>query len=166
MTWSMIRSAISSSLSSTPGERLRQTGISSSTGCPVESSRSLSRRAIPIPAKTAAWAARQTGSVSMSRPSMSRTTASTGARFNTAGPTSTGHRGRRTDLAGGVHEPAGPAGGDGIPGDAVDLEAGGPDHAVGDGEDLGQPVGGHAGVRQYRGLRRGLLGRAQVAHDE
>jgi hypothetical protein len=51
-------------------------GISSSIGCPVESSRSLALSVTPNPAKTADWAARQTGSVSMSRPSMSRTTAS------------------------------------------------------------------------------------------
>ena len=59
------------------GDRCRQTGISSSTGCPVEPSTSLSLSAMPSPAKTSVSAARQTGSVSMSTPSMSRTTAST-----------------------------------------------------------------------------------------
>ena len=91
MTRSMIRSATSASagsvsagreLGSPSGNRCRQMGISSSTGCPVESSRSLSLSGIPSPANTADSAARQAGSVSMSTPSMSRTTASTRGRVN------------------------------------------------------------------------------------
>ncbi len=64
------------------GDRCRQRGISSSIGCPVDSSTSLSLSVIPSPAKTSVSAARQTGSVSMSTPSMSRTTASTAAEIN------------------------------------------------------------------------------------
>ncbi len=92
MTRSVIRSATSASVSSAPltsrlrepagGSRSRQAGISSSIGRPVESSRSLSLRQTPSLAKTADVAARQAGSVSMSRPSMSRITASTGGRVN------------------------------------------------------------------------------------
>ena len=61
---------------------------------------------------------------------------------------STGDRERGADLGGGLGEPAGPDRVHRVPRDAVDLEAGADDDAVGDGQDLGwTPVLAKTGVR-------------------
>ena len=85
-TRSTIRSSTSASLSRRApslgaGSRSRQTGTTASMVWPVEPSSSSSVSSTPSVVKTATSTTRHTGSVSMSRPSMSRTTASIGGRL-------------------------------------------------------------------------------------
>jgi len=102
-------------------------------------------------------AVRQTGSVSIRRPSMSRTTARMDGTVNWE---------RGADLGGGLGEAAGPVRVDRVPGDAVAGERGPDDDVVGGRDDQrrgaqrGQPVPGVV-IDQRGGLGRergGALG--------